>query len=129
MSGPVGAPQGGWQGPALPPRPANAPPAFHLLAKPTGAICNLDCAYCFFLDKEVFYPGSTFRMDNSVLEQYLRQNIRYDLDERAVRGLSRYLGLAMQDGWAPDRPEVLRAIDALLPVSAGPGPGPDPRSR
>ena len=63
------------------------------------------------------------------LEQYLRQNIRYDLDERAVRGLSRYLGLAMQDGWAPDRPEVLRAIDALLPVSAGPGPGPDPRSR
>ena len=35
--------------------PANAPPAFHLLAKPTGAICNLDCAYCFFLNKEVFY--------------------------------------------------------------------------
>ena len=48
--------------PTLPPRPPNAPPAFHLLAKPTGAICNLDCAYCFFLDKEVFYPGSKFRM-------------------------------------------------------------------
>ena len=27
----------------------DAPPAFHLLAKPTGAICNLDCEYCFFL--------------------------------------------------------------------------------
>jgi uncharacterized protein len=26
-----------------------APPAFHLLAKPTGAVCNLDCSYCFFL--------------------------------------------------------------------------------
>ena len=55
--------------------PANAPPAFHLLAKPTGAICNLDCAYCFFLDKEVFYPGSKFRMNDTVLEQYIRQLI------------------------------------------------------
>jgi sulfatase maturation enzyme AslB (radical SAM superfamily) len=34
--------------------PEKAPTSFHLLAKPTGAICNLDCAYCFFLDKEVF---------------------------------------------------------------------------
>jgi uncharacterized protein len=30
----------------------NVPLAFHLLAKPTGAICNLDCQYCFFLSKE-----------------------------------------------------------------------------
>lgn len=44
--------------PVAPPRPGHAPPAFHLLAKPTGAICNLGCAYCFFLDKELLYPGS-----------------------------------------------------------------------
>ncbi|MCB0181104.1 MAG: anaerobic sulfatase maturase, partial [Anaerolineae bacterium] len=50
--------------------PDNAPEAFHLLAKPTGAICNLDCAYCFFLDKEHLYPGSQFRMTDEVLEQY-----------------------------------------------------------
>ena len=56
-------------------RPVGAPPAFHLLAKPTGAICNLDCAYCFFLDKEAFYPGSKFRMSDDVLEQYIRQLI------------------------------------------------------
>lgn len=55
--------------------PDNAPPAFHLLAKPSGAICNLDCAYCFFLDKEIFYPGSKFRMNDEVLEQYIRQLI------------------------------------------------------
>ena len=55
--------------------PVGAPPAFHLLAKPTGAICNLDCAYCFFLDKEIFYPGSRFRMSDDVLEQYIRQLI------------------------------------------------------
>jgi hypothetical protein len=47
------------------------------------------------------------------LEQYLRENIRYDLDEGALRGLSRYLTLAMQDGLAPQRPDVLRAIEAL----------------
>ena len=55
--------------------PQNTPEAFHLLAKPTGAICNLDCAYCFFLDKELLYPGSNFRMSNRLLEQYIRQLI------------------------------------------------------
>jgi uncharacterized protein len=52
---------------------ANAPPSFHLLAKPTGAICNLDCQYCFFLSKEELYPGSHFRMTDEVLEAYVRQ--------------------------------------------------------
>lgn len=46
---------------------------FHLLAKPTGALCNLDCQYCFFLSKEALYPGSRFRMDDATLEAYLRQ--------------------------------------------------------
>ena len=53
----------------------DAPPAFHLLAKPTGAICNLDCEYCFFLSKEMLYPGSRFRMAEGLLETYLRQLI------------------------------------------------------
>jgi uncharacterized protein len=53
----------------------DAPPAFHLLAKPTGAICNLDCEYCFFLSKEMLYPGSRFRMADDLLESYLRQLI------------------------------------------------------
>ncbi len=55
--------------------PENAPEAFHLLAKPSGATCNLDCAYCFFLDKELLYPGSHFRMSDEVLERYIRQLI------------------------------------------------------
>jgi len=55
--------------------PEDAPPAFHLLAKPTGAICNLDCTYCFFLSKEMLYPGSRFRMADDLLETYLRQLI------------------------------------------------------
>ena len=46
---------------------------FHLLAKPTGAVCNLDCKYCFFLSKEMLYPGSRFRMADEMLEAYVRQ--------------------------------------------------------
>ena len=45
-----------------------APAAFHVLAKPTGPICNLDCEYCFFLSKEALYPGDRFRMSDELLE-------------------------------------------------------------
>ena len=31
---------------------------YHLLAKPAGAACNLGCKYCFFLSKEMLYPGT-----------------------------------------------------------------------
>jgi len=58
--------------PALPTVP-DAPSAFHTLAKPTGATCNLDCTYCFFLSKEMLYPGSRFRMAAELQETYIRQ--------------------------------------------------------
>jgi len=48
-----------------------APGSFHLLTKPTGAICNLDCEYCFFLSKEELYPDSPFRMTDEVLRTYI----------------------------------------------------------
>ncbi|HMQ27316.1 MAG TPA: radical SAM protein, partial [Acidimicrobiales bacterium] len=72
---PLGRRDGGVPaGPALPsPRPPTAPAQFHVLAKPTGPICNLDCTYCFFLSKEALYPGDRFRMGDDVLEQYVRQ--------------------------------------------------------
>ncbi len=53
----------------------NAVPAFHLMTKPRGAICNLDCKYCYFLSKERLYPDSSFRMSESLLEEYTRQYI------------------------------------------------------
>ena len=49
------------------------PRAFHVMSKPTGAICNLDCEYCFFLSKDELYPGSGFRMDPVVHEAYVSQ--------------------------------------------------------
>ncbi len=66
VTSPAGSP-----GPVL--TMAGAPLAFHVMAKPTGAICNLDCEYCFFLSKEMLYPGSRFRMAADLQETYLRQ--------------------------------------------------------
>ena len=49
---------------------------FHLLTKPIGPLCNLDCHYCFYLAKEKLYPGETiWRMSDAVLEEYIRQYI------------------------------------------------------
>lgn len=53
--------------------PMNMPMAFHIMAKPTGSACNLNCDYCFFLKKERLYPGSTFRMSDEVHEAYIKQ--------------------------------------------------------
>ncbi|MHB1024000.1 MAG: anaerobic sulfatase-maturation protein [Acidobacteriaceae bacterium] len=49
---------------------------FHVLAKPIGPICNLDCKYCFYLEKETLYPqASKWAMPPDVLESYIRQYI------------------------------------------------------
>jgi uncharacterized protein len=53
--------------------PADAPPGFHLLAKPSGSTCNIDCTYCFFLSKEALYPNDKSRMSDETLETYISQ--------------------------------------------------------
>ena len=53
--------------------PADTPPAFHLLAKPSGSTCNIDCTYCFFLSKESLYPNEKNRMSDATLDAYIRQ--------------------------------------------------------
>ena len=53
-----------------------AKPAFHVMAKPTGPICNLGCKYCFYLEKENLYPTtSKWAMPDDVLEAFIRQYI------------------------------------------------------
>lgn len=56
---------------------AGEPFACHVMAKPSGAVCNLDCAYCFYLEKEKLYPGARdrWRMTDETLEAYVRQYI------------------------------------------------------
>lgn len=54
--------------------PASAP--FHLMAKPSGPACNLDCTYCFYLDREaLFDTRARRRMSPDTLEAYVRQTI------------------------------------------------------
>lgn len=78
----------------------NARIPFHLLSKPTGAICNLGCKYCFFLSKEALYPGSKFQMDEAMLERYIQQlfessagpevNVAWQGGEPTLMGLDFY---------------------------------------
>lgn len=44
---------------------------FSVLAKPTGAVCNLDCAYCFFLPKQALYGTGPQEMSEAALQTYL----------------------------------------------------------
>lgn len=51
------------------------PTAFGTMVKPVGSACNLDCDYCYYLDKESLYGGREPRMSDEVLERYIRQYI------------------------------------------------------
>src|SRR3990172_8837319 len=47
-----------------------------VMTKPTGALCNLDCRYCYYLDKRRLYPErESFRMPDDLLETYVLQHI------------------------------------------------------
>ncbi len=59
--------------------------SFHIMAKPTGPICNLDCKYCFYLEKENLYPDKrSFRMPDYVLEEFIKQKIESDKSSTVV---------------------------------------------
>jgi uncharacterized protein len=57
------------------------PTAFHIMTKPIGPICNLDCRYCFCLEKEAMYDQEgrrerpSWQMPDDLLESYIRQYI------------------------------------------------------
>ncbi|MGB7989840.1 MAG: anaerobic sulfatase maturase [Candidatus Methylophosphatis roskildensis] len=55
---------------------ARANRRFHVMAKPAGSACNLDCAYCFYLSKRVLPggPGSG-HMPDEVLERFVKDYI------------------------------------------------------
>ena len=51
------------------------PSAFNLMVKPAGSLCNLDCHYCYYLDKAEMYGGREPRMSEDVLETVVREYI------------------------------------------------------
>ncbi|KDN28811.1 anaerobic sulfatase maturase [Vibrio fortis] len=49
------------------------------LAKPIGAVCNIDCTYCYYLGKQGlldYSSRSSSIMDSSLLENYIKQYIQ-----------------------------------------------------
>lgn len=51
------------------------PLRFNLMVKPAGSLCNLDCAYCYYLDKADIYGGREPRMSIDELERFVRTYI------------------------------------------------------
>ncbi|QSI76632.1 anaerobic sulfatase maturase [Niveibacterium microcysteis] len=51
-------------------------PGIHVLAKPIGAVCDIACDYCFYLEKRALFPGSEqFKMPEAVLAKYIEEYV------------------------------------------------------
>ncbi|MBN1973355.1 MAG: anaerobic sulfatase maturase [Sedimentisphaerales bacterium] len=58
---------------------------FQVFAKPVGPVCNLNCYYCYYLNKKQLYPyEKSFRMSDDLLENYIIQHIKAS-DEEEIR--------------------------------------------
>jgi uncharacterized protein len=49
----------------------------YVMAKPIGSTCNLNCAYCYYLEKEQLYQNrKSFQMSDDTLEKYIESYIQ-----------------------------------------------------
>ncbi|KGQ69636.1 anaerobic sulfatase maturase [Chelonobacter oris] len=46
---------------------------FHLMAKPSASLCNIQCEYCFYLEKP---HQKQIKMHDEILEKYIKQYIQ-----------------------------------------------------
>ncbi len=59
--------------------------AYHAMVKPVGAICNIDCTYCYYLHKkELLGSESHFQISDEILETHIRQYIEGQDREEVV---------------------------------------------
>ena len=70
---------------SLPPLPQGRAYRFHTMVKPAGALCNLDCPYCFYLHKtDLLGHGRNARMSDAMLEQHVRQYLEANTGDEVV---------------------------------------------
>lgn len=48
---------------------------FTVVSKPTGAACNLDCSYCFFLSKELLHDAGSQHMSPETLRAFVTNQL------------------------------------------------------
>lgn len=69
----------------LPEQPEGYRHRFHAMVKPIGAMCNLDCTYCYYLHKEdLLDQPAAPRMSGEVLEMHIRQYIEAQTGDEVV---------------------------------------------
>jgi len=69
----------------LPPLPAGRAYRFHTMIKPVGALCNLDCPYCFYLHKtDLLEHAPNARLSDELLEMHIRQYIEANTGDEVV---------------------------------------------
>ena len=51
----------------------------YVMTKPVGSLCNLQCSYCYYLEKSRLYAdkpaADRFKMNDQTLENFIRQYI------------------------------------------------------
>lgn len=97
---------------------------FHILSKPIGPLCNLDCEYCFYLDKTDYYPETKqFDMGNTTLEAHVKNYIEsqpvgcrevtfgWQGGEPTLRGLDFFRqAVALQQKYARPGMEIINTL-------------------
>jgi len=49
----------------------------YVMAKPIGSVCNLNCSYCYYLEKEKMYANrKSLQMSDETLERYIESYIQ-----------------------------------------------------
>lgn len=95
---------------------------FQVFVKPVGALCNLKCSYCYYLDKKDIYQGTgRFLMTDDMLEQYIIQHIEASTEESIffswhggeplLAGIDFYSrALALQKKYKPESATIFNGI-------------------
>jgi uncharacterized protein len=95
---------------------------FQIFLKPVGSLCNLDCSYCYYLEK-ARQPGhgSPFLMHEDMLELYIRQHIDASTEpviffswhggEPLLAGTEFYRkAVALQKKWKPAGRTIINGV-------------------
>ena len=70
---------------SLPPLPPGLLYRYHVMVKPAGALCNLDCPYCFYLHKtDLLAHERNARIDDRLLETHIRQYIEAQTGDEVI---------------------------------------------